>query len=126
MNENEISSQVIGAAIEVHKELGPGLLESVYETALCHELKGRNMSFERQKVLPVTYKGETIDHGGFRADLVVESLVIVEIKAVETVMPVHEVQLLTYLKLTRLKLGLLLNFHSAVMKNGIKRIVNGL
>jgi GxxExxY protein len=119
---NEISEAVIGAAIEVHRELGPGLLESAYEDCLCHELAIRQMPFERQKALPVEYKGVKID-GGYRLDLLVAKQVVVEIKAVEILLDLHKAQLLTYLKLGGWKLGLLINFNVSVLKNGIKRVV---
>jgi GxxExxY protein len=121
MRENEISGQVIGAAIEVHKQLGPGLLESAYEECLAHEMKLRGISFERQKPLPLVYKGVHLDCG-YRLDFLVGGLVVVELKAVKAFEPVHEAQMITYLRLTGCKLGLLLNFHSTLMKKGIKRI----
>lgn len=120
MELNEISEQIIGAAIEVHKALGPGLLESAYEDCLCRELTLRNISFERQKLLPVEYKGMKVDCG-YRLDLLVSGSVVVEIKAVETIVPIHEAQLLTYLKLGGWKLGLLINFNVPVLKDGIRR-----
>jgi len=122
MHENEISKQVIGAAIEVHRQLGPGLLESTYETCLAHELTLRELPFMRQKPVPVIYKSVTLD-AGFRVDLLVADKVVVELKAVETLLPVHKAQVLTYLKLTGCKLGLLINFNVPVLKNGIKRLV---
>ena len=125
MHENEISEKTIGAAIQVHRILGPGLLESVYEDALAYELKSRGISYRRQASLPISYKGLLI-RNAFRIDLVVEKHVIVELKAVDTVMPVHKKQLLTYLKLSRYRLGLLINFNSATFKSGITRLVNGL
>ena len=121
---NDLSNVIVGAAIEVHKVLGPGLLELAYEEALCYEFSTRGLSFERQKPLAVRYKGVTLNCG-YRLDLLVESLVIIELKAVERLDPIHEAQLLTYLKLSNLWLGLLLNFNVSVMKQGIKRIVNG-
>lgn len=123
MELNRITEQIIGAAIEVHRALGPGLLESAYEECLCHELKLRGVPFERQKPLPVTYKGAALDCG-YRLDLLVASAVVVEIKAVESLQPIHEAQLLTYLKLGGWNLGLLINFNVPVLKNGIKRIVH--
>lgn len=125
MDENPISNKIIGAAIEVHKNLGPGLLESTYEHCLSYELREMGLAIQRQKDLPVIYKGNLIDCG-YRLDLLVENKVIIEIKAEKSLLPVHEAQLLTYLKLTQLKLGLLLNFNVVMMKNGIKRIVNNL
>jgi GxxExxY protein len=125
MNLNEITEVVIGAAIEVHRELGPGLLESSYEECLCRELTLRGVSFERQVPLPVFYKGAELDCG-YRLDLVVENKVIVEIKAVESLLPIHEAQLLTYLRLGDKRLGLLINFNVPLLKSGIKRIVHKL
>jgi len=123
--EDEISKIVIGAAIEVHKHLGPGLLESAYEECLCHELDLHGLAYERQKALHVTYKGKTLDCG-YKLDIIIEKLVILELKSVEKVDPIHEAQLLTYLKLSECKLGILINFNVPVLKNGIKRIVNNL
>lgn len=120
MELNRITEQIIGAAIEVHKTLGPGLLESAYEECLCHELTLHGVSFQRQKPLPVEYKGVKLDCG-YRLDLLVEGAVVVEIKAVEAIQPIHEAQLLTYLKLGRWKLGLLINFNVPVLKDGIRR-----
>ncbi len=117
---NAITEQVIGAAIEVHKAIGPGLLESAYEECLCRELTVRGIAFERQVALPVEYKGVRLDCG-YRLDLLVARAVVVEIKAVETVSPIHEAQLLTYLKLGRWRLGLLINFNVPVLKDGIHR-----
>ncbi len=121
---NLLSKQIIGAAIEVHRALGPGLLESAYETCLCHELTLRSIPFERQLQLPVEYKGVRLD-AGYRIDILVDKLVIVELKAVDSLAPIHEAQLLTYLKLTHLWLGLLVNFNVPILKHGIKRMVNG-
>ncbi len=123
--ENSISHKVVGAAIEVHRHLGPGLLESAYEECLCHELKLRGLSFERQKELAVHYKGSHLDCG-YRLDILVEGVVILELKSVKKFEPIHEAQLLTYLKLSNLKLGLLLNFNVPLMRDGIQRIVNNL
>ena len=120
---NKLSERIIGACIEIHRSLGPGLLESAYEECLCHELSVAGISFERQKPLPVRYKNVKLDCG-YRLDLVVEQIIIVELKTVESVMPIHEAQLLTYLKLSGLTLGLLINFNVAMLKDGIKRIVN--
>ncbi len=122
--ENRITDQIIGAAIEVHKELRAGLLESTYEACLCHELELRGITYERQRELPVVYKGKFIDCA-YRLDLVVERLVIVEVKSVEELLPIHEAQLLTYLRLTGLHLGLLLNFNVPLLRDGIKRLVSG-
>ena len=123
--QNQISSRIILSAIEVHRTLGPGLLESAYEKCLCRELSLNGLSFERQVTLPVHYKGLELDCG-YRMDLVVERKVVLELKSVSRFEPIHEAQLLTYLKLSDLKLGLLLNFNVPVMKSGIKRIVNNL
>ncbi len=120
---NAITEQVIGACIEIHRELGPGLLETAYEECLCHELSLRGLPFERQRPLPVRYKGVCLDCG-YRLDLVIASKVVVELKAVEQLLPIHEAQLLTYLKLTGLTLGLLINFNVPVLKQGIKHIAN--
>jgi GxxExxY protein len=120
---NQITEKVIGCSIEVHRALGPGLLESAYEECLCFELKTACLVFERQVPLPVVYKGVKLDCG-YRMDLVVENLVVVEIKAIEKILPVHEAQILSYLKLTNKPLGLLINFHVSVLKNGLKRIRN--
>lgn len=116
--------QIIGAAIEVHRILGPGLLESAYEACLCHELTLRNIPFQRQVPLPVEYKGTKLDIG-YRIDILVDQGVIVELKTVECLEPIHEAQLLTYLKLRQVWLGLLINFNVPVLKQGIKRMVNG-
>lgn len=120
---DQITEKIIGSAIAVHKALGPGLLESAYEECLCFELAEAGLEFKRQVALPVVYKGVKLDCG-YRMDVVVEESVIIEIKAVERIVPVHEAQLLSYLKLTGIKVGLLLNFHVPVLKSGIKRIVN--
>ena len=125
MDINRLSSKIIGAAVEVHKALGPGLLESTYEKCICHELTLRGLSFDCQKSLAVIYKGENLDCG-YRLDLVVEDRIIVELKSCEAIEPIHKAQLLTYLKLSGLSLGLLLNFNVPVMRDGIVRIVNKL
>ncbi len=122
---NELTFEINGAAMEVHRELGPGLLESVYESALCQELATRGLSFVRQHPMPVIYKGTPIDCG-FRLDILVESRVIIELKVVEKILPIHEAQLLTYLKLSNLQLGLLINFNVRILKDGIRRFVNNL
>lgn len=122
---DKITEKIIGAAIEVHKSLGPGLLESAYEECLCYELSQNGLKFERQVPLPVLYKGVKLDCG-YKMDLVVENEVVVEIKAVERLIPVNDAQLLSYLKLHNKKVGLLLNFHVPVLKSGLKRIVNNL
>jgi GxxExxY protein len=120
---NEITQRVIGACIDIHRQLGPGLLESVYEECLCYDLSMLNLEFERQKELPVAYKNVRLDCG-YRIDLVVEKLVVVELKTVERLLPIHEAQLPTYLKLSALSVGLLINFNVPVLKQGVKRIVN--
>jgi GxxExxY protein len=123
MGINQLSSKIIGAAIEVHKTLGPGLLESAYQKCLCHELRLRGTSLEDQKPLPLVYKGEKLDCG-YQMDLLVENTIIVELKSCEKLEPIHKAQLLTYLKLSGLKLGLLLNFNVPLMRDGIVRVVN--
>ena len=125
MLENEISSQVIGAAIEVHKHLGPGLLESSYEACLLYELKKQGLEVKSQVILPIHYKGVQLD-AGYRLDILVESRLILEIKSVEKLEGIHTAQLLTYLRLTKLKLGLLINFNSVKLIDGVKRVVNNL
>ena len=125
MTENEISSKIIGAAIEVHKQLGPGLLESTYETCLAYELKEMGLDVKQQQALPVVYKEVKLD-AGYRIDLLIENKVIIEIKSVEALADIHTAQLLTYLKLKDLKLGLLINFNSVRVVDGLKRIVNNL
>lgn len=125
MSENEISKIVVDACYMIHVKLGPGLLESVYETILEHELISNGLKVERQKALPVLWNDKKMDIG-FRADLIVEEKVIIEVKSVEHIIPVHPKQLLTYLKITGLKLGLLINFNEVLIKNGITRIVNNL
>ena len=125
MDINQLSSKIIGAAIEVHKTLGLGLLESAYEECMCHELGLRGLSFERQKPLSVVYKEKRLDCG-YMLDIVVENAIILELKSCEKIEPIHKAQLLTYLKLSGLNLGLLLNFNVPVMRDGIVRIVNEL
>jgi GxxExxY protein len=117
-----LTKEIIGCAIEVHRALGPGLLESMYEECLCHELASSGLRFERQVVLPVRYK-EIVLPCAYSADVIVAAEVVVELKAVEKVLPVHEAQLLTYLRLTKLRVGLLLNFNVATMRKGITRRV---
>jgi GxxExxY protein len=117
------SRRVIGSAIEVHRQLGPGLLESIYHACLIQELTSSGVAFEQQVGLPIVYKGVILDRE-YRIDLIVEQALVVEIKSVQQVLPVHRAQLLTYLKLTKLRTGLLLNFNSAVLKDGIMRVVN--
>lgn len=118
----ELTGAVFGAAIEVHRALGPGLLESAYEECLCCELGFRGIRYQQQVELPVTYRGLRLDCG-YRMDIVVEQKVVLEIKAVESLAPIHEAQLMTYLKLSQMRVGLLMNFNVALMKEGIKRIV---
>ena len=117
-----LTSEIIGLAIEVHRSLGPGLLESAYEACLCYELEQQGIPFPRQVRLPVVYKEVTLECG-YRMDLVVDETVIVELKVVERLMPIHEAQLITYLKLSGLRAGLLLNFNTPVLKDGIRRVV---
>ena len=125
MTENEISSKIISAAIEAHRHLGPGLLESAYEICLAYELKQRGLIFQTQVALPVIYKGIKLD-AGYRIDILVENKVIIEIKAVEYLAEIHTAQFLTYLRLKNLKLGLIINFNNVRVVDGIKRIVNNL
>lgn len=120
---NAISGEAVDSAIAVHRELGPGLLESVYEVILAHELRTRGFEVERQKPIPIEYRGVRFDEG-YRLDLVVNDLLIIEIKSVEQIAPVHSKQVLTYLRLTDKPLGLLLNFNTALMKDGIVRLAN--
>ena len=122
MNPNDLTEAIIGAAIEVHRTLGPGLLEAAYEDCLCTELRLRGICFERQKEIPLNYKGTVIRHG-YRVDLVVEGTVIVELKAVEATTQLHRAQLLTYLKLGGWHVGLLINFNVPVLKDGLHRLV---
>ena len=122
--EDLITKEIIGKAIAIHRALGPGLLESVYEYFLVHELRKGDLYVERQKPIPVEYEGEIVDLG-FRPDLIVNGEVIVEIKTVQKLAPIHEAQLLTYLKLSEKRLGLLINFNEALLKDGIKRMLNG-
>jgi GxxExxY protein len=119
---NRITEAVIGAAIQVHRELGPGLLESAYEACLAHELTERGVRFERQAPLPIYYRGVQLECG-YRMDFLVESLVVVELKAIEKLLPIHEAQLISYLKLSKHRVGLLMNFHVRVLKEGIKRLI---
>ena len=118
----DLTKKIIGAAIEVHKALGPGLLESAYEACLCHELHLRGLLFKRQQPLPVRYKGIELDCG-YVLDIIVDDKVVLELKAVEELLPVHEAQLLSYLRLGGYKIGLLLDFHAPVLKDGLKRMV---
>ena len=123
MLENELSNKIIGCAIEVHKQLGPGLLESAYQECLFFELKLVGLNVKKELPLPIVYKDVKLDHG-YRIDLLVEDKVVVEIKTVEALNDVHTAQILTYLKLGNYKLGLLLNFYVSILKNGIKRVIN--
>ncbi len=123
--DNAVTRAIIGAAIEVHRCLGPGLLECIYEQALCHEFALRRMPFSRQQRVPVTYKGVKLD-ADLRFDVLVDQRVLLEIKAKETLAPTDKPQLLTYLRLLNLQVGLLINFHVPVLRNGIHRVVNGL
>ncbi len=125
MIENEISGQIIDASYKIHTTLGPGLLESVYETALAHELGQRDLHYKQQMPITIYYESLVINNA-FRADFLVEDKVIIELKSVEAVSPMHKKQLLTYLRLTNRRLGLLINFNSELLKNGVSRVVNGL
>ena len=125
MTENEVAKTIVDACYKIHTTLGPGLLETVYEAVLQHELKNRGLHTVRQSPVPITWEGVEFEEG-FRANLIVNGLVIIELKSVERFAPVHAKQLLTYLKLTGMKLGLLVNFGEELIKNGIKRMVNGL
>jgi GxxExxY protein len=122
MNENEVSEAIIGAAIEVHKQLGPGLLESAYQKCLCRELTLRGIPYVAEMAVPIEYKGVRVE-SGYRVDLLVRDLVVVEIKAVDGLESIHEAQLLTYLRLSGKTVGLLINFNVTLLKNGIKRRV---
>jgi len=117
-----LTERIIGAAIEVHKTIGPGLLEGVYEECLCHELQLRSLLFERQLIIPVVYKGVTLDCG-YRLDLIVESTVILELKSIDRILPIHEAQLLTYLRLLSKPVGFIINFNVPILRNGIVRKV---
>ncbi len=125
MTENELAKVIVNTCFNIHVELGPGLLESVYEEILCYELTLQGYKVDRQKGIPVFWRDLKMDIG-FRADLIVEDKVVVELKSVELIAPVHPKKLLTYLRLTKLKLGLLINFNEALIKDGITRVVNGL
>jgi len=124
MKENDIGTIIVDCAVELHRNLGPGLLETVYEVTLARALERRGLAVQRQVSVPIEYQGETFSEG-FRADLIVGELVIVELKSIERVTPAHKKQLLTYLRLTGLKLGYLLNFGEALMRDGITRTING-
>jgi GxxExxY protein len=120
---NQLSAIIVDSALTIHRKLGPGLLERIYEECLIYELRSRNLKIESQITLPIEYKELKIDDA-YRIDVLVEDSVIIEIKAVETILPVHEAQLLTYLRLTNHRLGLLINFNSPLIKDGIKRVAN--
>ena len=124
MHETEIGSKIVKSSVHIHRSLGPGLLESVYESILCKQLIKEGLFVERQKSIPVVFENEKYDEG-FRADLIIENSVIIELKSVENIVPVHKKQLLTYLKLLDLRVGYLLNFGEELMKSGITRIING-
>jgi GxxExxY protein len=125
MTENEVAKQIVDVAFRIHTTFGPGLLESVYETIMAYELQKRGLRVVRQQAIPVVYESVRMDLG-FRADLIIENKVVIEIKSVEAIAPVHKKQLLTYLRLTDKRLGLLINFNVELIKNGITRVVNGL
>ena len=122
MEFDALSNKVIGCALEVHRHLGPGLLESAYEQCLAHELSSAGISFERQRAIPIHYKGNQLDCG-FRVDLLVDDTLIVELKSVQKLLPIHEAQLLTYMKLANVRIGLLMNFNVKMLKDGLKRMV---
>ncbi len=121
--DKELTEKIIGCAIEVHRQLGPGLLESAYEECLCHELTLRGVLFERQRPLPVEYKGIKLDCG-YRMDIVVNNRVVLELKCVDKISAVHEAQLSTYLRLSNIRTGLIINFYTDILKHGIKRLVS--
>jgi GxxExxY protein len=125
MKENELAQIVVDLCIKIHKALGPGLLESVYEKVLCYELRKAGLNFDRQKMVGVVYDDLVLDFG-FRADVIVEGKLLLELKSTQAVIPVHLKILLTYLRMTKIKLGLLINFQEELLKNGIKRVVNNL
>ena len=120
MDINELTYKIIGCAYDVHKELGPGLLESTYEKCLCFEFEKLGIKYERQKELPINYKGMTLDNG-YRIDVLVEDKIVIELKSVDTLQPIHSAQILTYLKLSKKPLGLLINFNVTNLQNGIRR-----
>ena len=124
-NVNELTDAIIGAGMEVHRSLGPGLLESTYEMCLCRELNIRGIPFQRQVPIPVDYKGAKLDCG-YRADIVVDGRILIEIKAIDSLLPIHDAQLLTYLRLGGWKIGLLINFNVELLKHGLRRRVLGL
>lgn len=117
---NELSKEIVDCAFRIHKELGPGLLESVYEECFCYELENKRISFEKQKSIPLVYKNKRL-HQTLRLDVVVDSRIVVEIKCVQEILPVHEAQILSYLRLAKIEVGLLINFKTALIKDGIKR-----
>jgi GxxExxY protein len=123
MELNELTEKIIGCAIKVHRTLGPGLLESAYEVCLVHELRKAGLRVEKQVPVPIIYDGVALD-ACYQLDVVVEDSIILELKSVERIMPIYEAQLLTYLKLTNRKLGLIINFNTQLLKNGIKRMAN--
>jgi GxxExxY protein len=125
MTENEVAKQIVDVAFKTHTAFGPGLLESVYETIMAYELQKRGLQVRRQQPIPVVHEGIRMDLG-FRADLIVENKVVVEVKSIEAIAPVHKKQILTYLRITNKKLGLLITFNVELIKNGISRVVNGL
>jgi GxxExxY protein len=125
MDINALSKEIIGAAMQVHRELGPGLLEGAYEACLAHELATRELAFKRQRPIPLTYGGAVIEVG-FRADFIVEQAILLELKSIERLQPIHTAQVLTYLQLTGLQLGLLINFNVTSLQQGIRRVVLGL
>lgn len=122
MEHRELSNKVIGLAIEVHKTVGPGLLEHVYQTCLCLELEAAGIPFRREVSVPVVYKGRTV-HVGFRADIVVADAIILEIKGVAALVPAHEAQILTYLRMSGIRVGFILNFHAPLLKDGLRRFI---
>ena len=124
MTESELTERIIGAAIEVHRQLGAGLLESIYEECLCYELNQKGLRFQRQVHLPINYEGIKLE-SAYKMDLLVEDTVVVEIKATEGTLPIHAAQVLTYLKASQKRVGLLINFNVPVLKHGLQRIVNG-
>jgi GxxExxY protein len=125
MEENDLATKIIGAAIDVHRQLGPGLLESVYRDCMVYELKNRGLGIEREKTVPLRYKDLEFQ-AAYRADIIVDGKVIVELKAVDNLLPVHAAQLLSYLRLSGCKLGLLINFNVAQLRDGVKRVANQL
>jgi len=124
MEANQLTSEIISSAIEVHRTLGPGLLESIYEECMAFELQERNLTIARQKEIPIQYKGNQLEQN-YRIDLLVNNQVLIELKSVSKLEPIHNAQLLTYLKLANIRYGLLLNFNVPVMKQGIRRLLNG-